>query len=263
MKHPKVFISYSSKDQDFARKLASDLKQYDIETWIDITSIRVGDTLTSRIQQGIEQADYILMILSENSVNSKWVQEEIRAAYAQTRTNAEKILIPIVLEGEYEIPVFLRDIVYADFSKLGSYQKNLRRLVAHITKETEEEKPTPTELLNPKDFAREIATEVAQILKVNSQGIRENDLVSEEVEPDLVFVIIADFSTDMDPIFEGIKEAGAKNNLRVERIKHIDGDYKIIEIIIEMIRKARFIVADLTYQRGNIYFELGFARGLG
>ncbi len=60
----------------------------------------------------------------------------------------------------------------------------------------------------------------------------------------------------MDPIFEGIKAAGEAHGLRVERVKDVLGDYRITNKIIEMIHKARLIVADLTHERPNVYFEL-------
>ena len=39
--------------------------------------------------------------------------------------------------------------------------------------------------------------------------------------------------------------------------------YRITDQIVQMITSARFVVADLTHERPNVYFELGFARGLG
>src|SRR5215472_8908980 len=50
---------------------------------------------------------------------------------------------------------------------------------------------------------------------------------------------------------------------RAERVKDVQGDYRITETILAMIRQARFVVADLTHERPNVYFELGYARGLG
>lgn len=76
-----------------------------------------------------------------------------------------------------------------------------------------------------------------------------------------VFVIIA-FSPDMNPIFEGIRAAGEKNNLKVKRVLDVDKDYVITKKIEQMIRRARLIVADLTHGRPNVYFELGFARAI-
>ena len=82
------------------------------------------------------------------------------------------------------------------------------------------------------------------------------------IDPKLIFVIIA-FRDDMEPVFEGIKAAGDSFGLAAKRVKDVMGDYKITDQIIQMINSAAFIVADLTHERPNVYFELGYARGLG
>lgn len=72
------------------------------------------------------------------------------------------------------------------------------------------------------------------------------------------------FSTDILPIwakaiFPAIKDAGYHP-------KRIDGhqhNNRIDDEIIAMLRRSRFVVADFTGQRGGVYFEAGFAIGLG
>ena len=71
------------------------------------------------------------------------------------------------------------------------------------------------------------------------------------------------FAPEMEPIFEGIRAAGRTYDQRVERVKDVPGDYRITDKILEMIERARLIVADLTHERPNAYFELGYARGIG
>ncbi|MBN4081169.1 hypothetical protein JYT44_02270 [Caldithrix abyssi] len=60
-------------------------------------------------------------------------------------------------------------------------------------------------------------------------------------------------------IEKGIKTAGYKPK-RVDRHEHIN---RIDDEIISLIRQSRFIVADYTGQRGGVYFESGFALGIG
>ena len=49
----------------------------------------------------------------------------------------------------------------------------------------------------------------------------------------------------------------------IERVDTIRGDYKINDQIIACINKAELIIADLSQERQNVYFELGYARGVG
>ncbi len=254
-----VFISHSYKDKEFVRKLASDLASYGIKPWVDEWEIHPGDSIVDKISEGIRQADYILVVLSEDSVRSKWVQEEIKVAFQRDPAGSKRVLIPVVL-GKVKIPSFLRDIKYVDLSE--SYQEGLNEIVRAIIERPHEKKPTPTQIIDVGDLAKEVAKEVAQILQVNPQGIREENSESEQGDSKLVFAIMS-FTPDMDPIFEGIQAAGEIHELQVERVKDVLGDYRITDKIIEMIHKARLIVADLTHEKPNVYFELGYARGLG
>jgi hypothetical protein len=83
-----------------------------------------------------------------------------------------------------------------------------------------------------------------------------------EINEDLIFVIMA-IRSDMDPIFDGIQSVATEMGFNAIRVDKVLGDYKITDKIIEFIHNARFIIADLTHERPNVYFELGYARGIG
>lgn len=257
-----VFISHAAEDKEFVRKLASDLAVHGIRPWVDEVEIKVGDSLIDRINQGIQEADYILLVLSEASIGSRWVQEEIRVAVDRDPSGAARALLPVLIE-DVELPPILRNLNYLDLRDPNAYERGLARLVQTIEVQRTEEKETrPAEVLDVSNFAKEVAREVAGILSVGPQGIREAEPEVVGEDPALVFVIMA-FTSDMDPIYEGIKAAGDYQGLRVDRVKDVPGDYKITDRILEMIRRARLLVADLTHERPNVYFELGYARGEG
>jgi hypothetical protein len=83
-----------------------------------------------------------------------------------------------------------------------------------------------------------------------------------ECQSDLVFMLSA-FTPDMDPAYHAVAAAATEVGLRAERVKDVKGDFRITEQILDMIKRARLIVADLTNDRPNVYFELGYARGIG
>ena len=60
-------------------------------------------------------------------------------------------------------------------------------------------------------------------------------------------------------LFQGISEAGYEP-VRIDRVEH---NNRIDDEIIASIRRCKFVVADFSLQRGGIYFEAGFAMGLG
>ncbi len=78
---PRIFISHSSKDQQFARQLASDLSGLGHQPWLDEWEIKVGECIVSKIQKGLEDCEYVVVVLSENSVTSGWVDREWKEKY--------------------------------------------------------------------------------------------------------------------------------------------------------------------------------------
>ena len=56
-----------------------------------------------------------------------------------------------------------------------------------------------------------------------------------------------------------ISEAGYQPK-RIDKHEHVN---KIDDEIVAMLRRSKFVVSDFTGQRGGVYFEAGFAMGLG
>lgn len=83
-----------------------------------------------------------------------------------------------------------------------------------------------------------------------------------QLDDQLVFVLCS-FDPRMDPVFDAIDAAATAVGLRAERVKDAQGDYRITDRILTLIRSARLVVADLSCETPNVYFELGFARGIG
>ena len=73
----RVFISHSHKDKLTAKRVAAYLKESSAEVWIDDESILVGDSIPDRIGEGIQSSDFVLVLLSSQSVKSGWVKREV------------------------------------------------------------------------------------------------------------------------------------------------------------------------------------------
>jgi hypothetical protein len=79
MRH--IFISYSRRDQVFAEKLADDLIASGFKVWIDRT-LQAGDQWERSIEQNLENAQDVVLILSHNSLKSEWARHEGSMSYA-------------------------------------------------------------------------------------------------------------------------------------------------------------------------------------
>src|SRR5260370_14979494 len=92
------FISYSTKDQDFADRLHGDLQAKGVRCWFAPEDLKIGDKFRSRIDESIRVFDKLLLVLSENSIASPWVEDEVEAALERERWENRLVLFPIRLD---------------------------------------------------------------------------------------------------------------------------------------------------------------------
>lgn len=129
LKNKKVFLSHSSKDKDLVISVALDLNERGITTWLDAFDILPGESIISKINQGLENCEFILLFLSKNSIKSSWVMKEWETLLWD-EINSNKIrIIPIKLE-DCEIPKILQTKKYIDFSI--DYNNGITQLVNAI-----------------------------------------------------------------------------------------------------------------------------------
>jgi hypothetical protein len=93
------FISYSSKDQDFAERLYADLQSRGVRCWFASHAMKTGDKIRARIDESIRMYDKLLLVLSEHALASPWVEHEIEMALAKERQAKRTVLFPIRLDN--------------------------------------------------------------------------------------------------------------------------------------------------------------------
>jgi hypothetical protein len=133
-KKRKVFVSHSSKDKPFVRRIVKELEKHKLEVWFDERAMGVGDSIVSGIDTGLKNADYLLVVLSRNSVKSRWVRAELNAALFEEASKQGMAVLPAVID-DCEIPILLRDRIYADFRE--SFANGLKRLLRVFEQEGE------------------------------------------------------------------------------------------------------------------------------
>ncbi len=89
------FISYSSKDEAFARRLYADLQSNNVRCWFAPKDLKWGEKIRAGIDQAIHLHDKLLLILSKYSVASGWVEHEVRTALAKERKERRVVLFPV------------------------------------------------------------------------------------------------------------------------------------------------------------------------
>lgn len=92
------FISYSSNDESFAKRLYADLQSNNVRCWFAPHDMRIGDKIRPRIDESIHLYDKLLLILSEHSVASQWVEQEVETALGKELEGKPNVLFPIRLD---------------------------------------------------------------------------------------------------------------------------------------------------------------------
>ena len=110
---------------DFARKLAGDLEKAGYDVWWDLTDLRGGDDWVRTIPDAISSSQYVIVVLTPDSVESEWVRKE----YTQALSLRKKI-IPILLKPT-GVPFALNTINFVNFSN-GEYEDRFKELLSAL-----------------------------------------------------------------------------------------------------------------------------------
>lgn len=111
MNNSKVFFSYTREDSQFARQLATDLRDAGVDIWMDQLDIRAGSRWDIEVEKALLASQSLLVILTPDSINSHNVSDEISYALDEG-----KRVIPVLLKV-CSVPLRIRRIQYADFTK--------------------------------------------------------------------------------------------------------------------------------------------------
>jgi len=95
------FLSYSSKDQDFAERLHTNLQNQGIRCWYAPHELKPGDYYRHKIDESIRVYDKLILILSSHSVESEWVEKEVDIALKKEESMdmTRHVLFPIRLDN--------------------------------------------------------------------------------------------------------------------------------------------------------------------
>jgi len=109
-----IFLSHSSADKLFVRKLAIGLATDGFPVWFDSWELEIGDHLHREIEEGIDESTFLVVVLSKNSTSSEWVDRELSRALERERQLGKKFVIPIVID-DCSIPIAVANRIYANF----------------------------------------------------------------------------------------------------------------------------------------------------
>ncbi len=229
VQNPKVFISHASEDKErFVIGFASKLRENGIDAWVDKWEIFPGDSLVDKIfEEGIKNAQAMIVVLSNVSVEKPWVKEELNAGMVKKISGKCK-LIPVVID-DCAVPEALRSTVWEKIKDINNYTQELEKIVSAIYGHSE--KPP---LGEPPKYANLIIDDI--------QGLTHVDTI----------------------VFKIICETSLKNEINWINVNQFEEQIKEMEISedemfesIEVLANNYFIQGQRTMgSRGLEYFKI-------
>lgn len=214
---PKVFISHASEDKPrFVTAFATKLRENGVDAWLDRWEMLPGDSLVDKIfDEGLKDAQAVIIVLSNFSVTKPWVYEELNASMVARISKGTKI-IPIVID-DCDVPEALKSTLWERVQDPDSFEEPLRRILAAIF--DVREKP---DIGRPPKFVGEAAGSIGGMASVDSLVLKrasEYDLKNNShiVEPENIFSDLDTLGLTKQQILDSIEVLEADGLFKVSR----------------------------------------------
>jgi small GTP-binding protein len=94
-----IFLSHSAKDKAVVRPIADRLRADGLHVWLDDWEIHPGDSIPSKIEEGLEHSRVLVLCMSANAFGSDWAQLEAGTFRFRDPLNKERRFIPLRLDA--------------------------------------------------------------------------------------------------------------------------------------------------------------------
>ncbi len=126
-----IFLCHAKEDKGFVNELNNKLISDGFITWLDTQDLLPGDEWKQKIEEAMEQSDYVIVVLSKRSLSkSGFVNKEIRYAISQWEYKplGKKYIIPIMID-ECDLPRGLKELQWLNIEGDNWCQSLLEALV--------------------------------------------------------------------------------------------------------------------------------------
>jgi len=204
-----AFISHSSKDKErFVIDFAKKLYENRVEAWLDQWELKPGDSLPKEIFEAIDENEIFISIISKNSIESKWVQEELDAAFIRKIEDNIKF-IPIIIDKDVKLPPQCRHLLQIRIENLENYDSEFQTLINGVFDKSE--KPT---LGQPPKYA--IEKPIEGLNKTDTVILKELGYILDSkssIDFDNVCELLEDYELSKETISESLECLSSKNLL--------------------------------------------------
>jgi TIR domain len=132
-----IFLSHDDKDKSFADWLYSKLRSADLTVWYDKNEILVGDAITTRIAEGLQGSELLIVVISQRAMKSNWMKAVLESKILQQLQGQDVPILPLTLDNTNTeaVSFFLKGIKWIRFPRKGSdetFRELLRNIEIHL-----------------------------------------------------------------------------------------------------------------------------------
>lgn len=139
-----LFLCHSSVDKEWVMQLAEAIEAEDfngrkLKVFLDAWDIGVGENIVWRLNQGLETARFVAVVMSPEMLTSDWCSLEVSAMLMADPINRQGKIVPILLRDQslegnirINIPPVLKALNYLDFRNKKDFLKEFDRLAAKV-----------------------------------------------------------------------------------------------------------------------------------
>jgi hypothetical protein len=113
-----AFVSYAHEDQELVLALVGQLQAQGLDIRYDSVVLKIGDSLIQTLAREIADGDFLIAVISPDSVESGWCQRELSLAATQG-INEKRVKVLPVRFGGAQVPAMLGDIFYGDADRFS------------------------------------------------------------------------------------------------------------------------------------------------
>lgn len=220
MEAPKVFVSHASEDKerfvlDFATKLRS---EHGVNALVDRWEILPGDSLVDKIfEEGIGQAEAVIVVVSEYSVDKPWVREELNTATVRRIEGASK-LIPVVIGAvdDAQIPQSLKNVVWEPIRDLNNYEPELNRIVRAVYGQRSDKPPigeAPAYTQSNANNIPELSDTDNLVLRLCCEEIIQRNQTPLRFKPNEIYEAVEPLGVDKDGALESLQILDSRGHI--------------------------------------------------
>ena len=92
-----VFISHANADKaSYVDDLKKSLSKLNIQIFYDKDTLEWGDNWKNKILEGVDKAEFAIIVISENFFGREWTEKELTDFLSRQNRNGQKIILPIL-----------------------------------------------------------------------------------------------------------------------------------------------------------------------